>query len=70
VEPVYQGAMMSPDYLDREDLDLEDGDLDFFTDERGKNRSRFGGEDEPRGRKDRLSPRERIRRLRKSHTRY
>ncbi len=61
---------MSPDYLDQEYLDLEDGDLYFAPDEREKNRSRFRGEEDPRGRKDRSSSRERIRRLRKSHTRF
>ncbi len=51
-------------------LELEDGEFDPASGRREKFRVRSREESEFRGRKDRRSPRERIRRIRKSQERY
>lgn len=55
---------MNLDYLDPDDGELE------FSGRQEKLRNRRREETEFRGRKNRLSPRERIRRIRKSQARY
>ena len=59
------GRAMNLDYLE-----LEDGEFDATPVRRGKFRPRKGEESEFRGRKDRRSPRERIRRIRRSQERF
>lgn len=55
---------MNPDYLE-----LEDGEFETCPGRKAKPRFRSQGESVPRGRKDRHSPRERIRRIRKTQER-
>ena len=51
-------------------LELEDGEFESAPDCREKYRIRPRAEEAFRGRKDRRSPRERIRKIRKSQERY
>ena len=57
--------MMNLDYLE-----MEDGEFESAPGRREKVRIRPRAEEAFRGRKDRRSPRERIRRIRKSQARY